>query len=222
MSKTENVRFQNEKAAAIISPIPQLRIKSGGRMMNRGFVLITASFVILSLPQMSCKSQRRDNDSNVSKSVSEEETTYKDPFAYCKAVGTIDSPDSRYVGPKMPEAVVVGLKKAFGAPDGAPTDVFEKGTYWRCMDGRVYACNVGANLPCSEKADTSREPNQGMKEWCESNQDSDFIPAFASGRATIYEWRCTGDEPTVVKEINKPDAAGYISNIWYDINPMHE
>jgi hypothetical protein len=188
-------------------------------MMTRRILVIIALFVLLLSIQISCKSENHDKDSGVSKSGSEESNTYKDPFTYCKAVGTIDSADSRYVGPKTPEVIVVGLKNAFGAPADAPLDVFERGTYWRCMDGNVYACNVGANLPCTEKADTSRVPNEGMKEWCESNQDSDFIPAFASGRATTYEWKCTGGEPTIVKEVNKPDAAGYISNIWYEISP---
>jgi hypothetical protein len=185
---------------------------------GRIFVII-ASFVLLLSIQISCKSEKHDKDSYVSNSGSAEETTYKDPFAYCDAVGTVDSPDTRYVGLKVPEAIVAGLKKAIGVAESAPPDVFEQGTYWRCMDGKVYACNVGANLPCTEKADTSRAPNQGMKEWCESNQDSAFIPAFASGRATIYEWRCTGNKPTIVKQINKPDAAGYISSIWYKISP---
>jgi hypothetical protein len=191
-------------------------------MVTKGIIVIIASFALISLIQISCKSEKRDDDSDVSKSGSEEETTYKDPFAYCKAVGTVDSPDSRYVGPKMPEAIVLGVRKAFGAPADAGLDVFERGTYWRCMDGKVYACNVGANLPCTEKADTSREPNEGMKEWCESNPDSEFIPAYASGRSTVYEWRCTGGEPTIVKEINKPDATGYISNIWYEIAQSSE
>lgn len=188
-------------------------------MMTKGIIVIIALFAFISFIQISCKSEKRDDDSDVSKSGSEGVTTYKNPFAYCKAVGTIDSPDSRYVGPKMPEAIVLGLKKAFGAPADAPLDVFERGTYWRCMDGKVYACNVGANLPCTEKADTSRAPNQGMKDWCKSNSESEFIPAYASGRSTVYEWRCTGGEPSILKEVNKPDSAGYISNIWYEINP---
>jgi hypothetical protein len=191
-------------------------------MITKGTILIIASFMLLSFIQLSCKGEKGGDDSTVSKSGSEEMATYKDPFAYCNAVGTVDSPDSRYVGQKMPEVIVVGLKKAFGAPEGAPPDVFEHGTYWRCMNGKVYACNVGANLPCTEKADTSRLPNEGMKEWCKSNPDSDFIPAYASGRSTTYEWKCTAGEPEIVKEINKPDAAGYISNIWYEISPTGE
>ena len=188
-------------------------------MITKGTIVIIASFALMSFIQLSCKGEKPGDDSNLSKSGPEQATTYEDPFAYCKAVGTVDSPDSRYVGPKMPETIVLRLKKAFGAPEGTPSDVFERGTYWRCMDGKVYACNVGANLPCTEKADTSRVPNQGMNEWCKSNPDSDFIPAYASGRSTVYEWKCTAGEAQIVKEINKPDAAGYISEIWYEISP---
>src|SRR5215510_4570357 len=39
-------------------------------------------------------------------------TRFTDPFAYCAAVGTIDTPDSRYAGPKVPEAVARGLQRA--------------------------------------------------------------------------------------------------------------
>jgi hypothetical protein len=41
---------------------------------------------------------------------------FGDPFASCAVLGTIDAPDSRYIGPKVPEVVAQGLKKAFGAP----------------------------------------------------------------------------------------------------------
>ena len=150
---------------------------------------------------------------------SKTEQTYTDPFAYCKAVGNVDSPDPRYVGPKVPEVIARGLQKAFGVPESAPLDPLLRGTYWRCMNGNIYACNVGANLPCEEKADTKREPNQGMTSYCESNPDSEIIPAYASGRATIYEWKCRGKQPEIVREVTKPDAAGYISDMWYEINP---
>jgi len=183
------------------------------------FSLSVAFILMAILIFISCSSQESDIKSDDSAANSEKENTFTNPFAYCKAVGTIDSPDARHVGQKVPEVIAQGLKKAFEAPPGAPIEAFLRGTYWRCMDMKVYACNVGANIPCGEKADASRKPNQGMQNWCESNPDSDFIPAYASGRATIYEWRCTGGEPTIVKEITKPDAAGYISSFWYEISP---
>lgn len=181
--------------------------------------LIITSVFLLAISLISCKDESDQSGTVSMKKDSEMGQTYTDPFTYCSAVSNIDSPDSRYVGPKIPEVIARGLQKAFEAPGGAPLDVFIRGTFWRCMDGKVYACNVGANLPCDRKADTSHKPNEGMVEWCESNLDSEFIPAYASGRATIYEWRCKGKEPTIVKEITKPDAAGYISNIWYVITP---
>jgi len=187
-------------------------------MMSHRKSMNIVVLLLIALTLVTCKSETNENGSDVSKTESEE-TIYKDPFDYCKAMGTIDSPDARYVGPAVPEVIARGLQKAFEAPPDAPIDAFMRGTFWRCMDGKVYACNVGANIPCSEKADISRKPNQGMIKWCESNPDSDFIPAVATGRATVYEWRCTGGEPTIVKEITKPDAAGYISSFWYEISP---
>ncbi len=51
------------------------------------------------------------------------------------------------------------------------------------------ACTVGANLNCG-KADTRRDL-PGATAWCRENPDSDFIPMFATGHETIYDWRCT-------------------------------
>ncbi|MFN2241914.1 MAG: hypothetical protein ACK2U2_06480, partial [Anaerolineae bacterium] len=78
-------------------------------------------------------------------------TTYTDPFAYCAAVGTVDAPAADYVGPQVPESIAQGLQQALNAPD-TPIDVLQNGTFWRCMNGSVYACFVGANLPCEAKA----------------------------------------------------------------------
>lgn len=188
-------------------------------MRNFRVCFITTIILLFSIVLISCKDKSDQNVTVSMKKDSETEQTYTDPFVYCEAVGNVDSPDSRYVGRQVPEVIARGLQKAFEAPADAPLETFIRGTYWRCMDGKVYACNVGANLPCDQKADTSREPNQGMTDYCESNPDSEFIPAYASGRATVYEWRCKGKEPEIVKEISKPDAGGYISNIWYEITP---
>jgi hypothetical protein len=148
-----------------------------------------------------------------------EQGQFTDPFAYCAAVGTMDAPDARYTGPKTPDAVVNGLRKVLGTPDDAPMDPFVAGTFWRCMDGAVWACFVGANLPCTEKADTSRTPTPDMEDFCKANPSSDFIPAYVTGRATVYEWRCTDNSPEIVKQIVEPDAQGFQSNIWYEVSP---
>jgi len=127
--------------------------------------------------------------------------------------------DARYTGAETPEAVVNGLRKVLETPDDVPMEPFVAGTFWRCMDGKVWACFVGANLPCTEKADTSRTPTPDMADFCAANPTSDFIPAYVTGRATVYEWRCTAGAPEIVKQLVEPDAQGFQSNIWYEISP---
>jgi hypothetical protein len=148
-----------------------------------------------------------------------EQATFTDPFIYCATLGTIDAPDSRYTGPKVPEAVARGLKRAFGAPADAPLEPFLNNTVWRCMGGTVYACTVGANLPCQGKADVSRSPTQGMTDFCKNNPQAEIIPAVVTGRTTVYAWQCTNGVPEVVRQLAHPDARGFLSNIWYAIGP---
>lgn len=145
--------------------------------------------------------------------------TYDSPYAYCRAVGTIDTPGKEYTGPAVPESIAVALRKAWGSPESAPLDTFMRGTFWRCMDGKVYACNVGANLPCDEKADVSKEPTQGMKDYCKENAGSDFIPMYVTGHSTIYEWKCDGTTPVAGKAFAEVDKQGYQKGIWYEISP---
>jgi hypothetical protein len=144
--------------------------------------------------------------------------TFTDPFAYCAAVGTIDQPDSRYTGPKVSDEIINGLIQAAElntSPE--PSDVFKQATIWRCMENKVYACNFGANLPCDSKANTDKTPTQAMTDYCKENNNSDFIPMYVTGHATIYSWRCVKDAPELLDQIDQVDAAGYLARIWYPI-----
>ncbi len=146
--------------------------------------------------------------------------TFSDPFAYCAAVGTIDQPDARYTGPAVPDAVINGYKKAAGLEASTmPLEMFQKTTIWRCMTGEVYACNFGANLPCSYKANTDKTPTQAMIDYCQANPDSDFIPMSVTGHSTIYSFHCVKDTPELLDQIEKVDAEGYLEQIWYPIAP---
>jgi len=182
-----------------------------GKMKSRTIIL-TLPILILALVLLACSSSDNSNNESSHKN-------YDNPFEYCKAVGTVDTPGTEYTGAKVPEVIAEKLKQKFGAPASAQNDMFIKGTFWRCMDGNVYACNVGANLPCEEKADVSKEPNEGILNYCNENPGSDFIPMYASGRTTVYEWKCDGTTPEIVKQISETDHAGYIKNIWYEIKP---
>ena len=146
--------------------------------------------------------------------------TFADPFSYCAAVGTIDTPDARYTGTQVPDEIINGFKEAAGLEASTePTDMFRKTTIWRCMDNKVYACNFGANLPCNSKANTDETPSQAMEDYCRANPDSDFIPMSVTGHSTIYSWHCIKDTPKLLDQIEKVDAAGYLAQIWYEIEP---
>ena len=147
------------------------------------------------------------------------EGRFANPFAYCAAIETIDAPDARYTGPALPEAVARGLQAALGLAAGAPGEPLPGNWTWRCMDGDVYACTVGANLPCAEKADTRTEPSAAVSEFCRQNPGAEVIPMAVTGRATVFEWRCADGRPTIVRQFAQPDAAGYLANIWYPIEP---
>ena len=145
--------------------------------------------------------------------------TYTDPFAYCAAVGTIDAPDARYVGAKVPDAIARGLRAATLAAPDAPLDGFIDGGSWRCMDGQVYACTVGANLPCWDKANTSQTPTTAMTQYCQANANVDTLPGFVTGRSTVYAWSCQKGVATPGRQVVQVDARGYLADIWYAISP---
>ncbi len=142
--------------------------------------------------------------------------SFTDPFAYCAAVGTIDTPDSRFNGPHMPDVLAEGLKKASGASADAPIELFTTGAFWRCMDGKVYACTVGANLPCDSKANTDKTPTQAENDFCQTNPTAD-IPAYITGHDSIYAWTCQAGKPGIDQQVFLVDPQGFITEIWYAI-----
>ena len=145
--------------------------------------------------------------------------TYTDPFAYCAAVGTVDVPDAPYDGPPLPDVVVQGMVRLDIVSADAPPE-FQKNAVWRCMDGQVWVCHFGANLPCQEKADTSQEATEEMQDFCQANPAADSIPAAVTGRATVYEWKCADGQPQVVRQLFQTDPQGYLADFWYELIPQ--
>jgi hypothetical protein len=143
--------------------------------------------------------------------------TFSDPFGYCAAVKDADTPGPQYIGPKLPDPILKGLRTAAGLATDAPDEILQNGSSWRCLGGKVYACFVGANLPCDAKANTDRTPNQGEIDFCKATPNADNIPAVATGHETIYEWSCSQGTPQVGKQVFQVDPRGYIAEIWYPI-----
>lgn len=151
-------------------------------------------------------------------SIEEGQSAYNDPFAYCTAVGTIDTPDSRYNGAKIPNSIIQGMIRQGIISADAPME-FQQNMAWRCMNHKVWVCQFGANIPCMEKADISQMPTSGMVDYCRMSSTTDIIPAYVTGRVTIYEWRCTDGKPEVVKQLFKSDQQGYPTVYWYELTP---
>lgn len=146
------------------------------------------------------------------------QSSYSDPFTYCATVRTVDTPDARYTGPKMPEPIIQGMVKQGIISADAPPE-FQQNAVWRCMDNSVWVCHFGANLPCLEKADTSQAPTPAMEDFCKMNLSAESIPAAVTGRATVYEWRCRNGKPEVVRQLFTVDPQGYLADFWYELPP---
>src|SRR5215813_10101554 len=134
--------------------------------------------------------------------------SFSDPVAYCKAVGTIDKPDSRYTGPKLPEWMARDLNLK---PDQ------DKFMEWRCAKGVVLACLYGANIPCDSKANTSRKPTEAIVDYCKQNPDSTFVPMVVTGHETTVSWACHGKSPVVINA-GAVDAQGYARAYWRTVS----
>jgi putative hemolysin len=144
--------------------------------------------------------------------------SYDNPYSYCAAVGTIEEPDRRYSGAAVPDPVIRGMVRQGMISADAPQEFKEK-ALWRCANGNVLVCHQGANLPCSEKADTSRAPSSAIRDFCKARLEADNIPAVVTGRATIYAWRCENGEPAIVRQLFKVDGQGYLAEFWIQLTP---
>lgn len=141
--------------------------------------------------------------------------SFNDPFAYCSAIRTTDVPDAGILGPKVTDALALAMSKRL--PD-VPLDMLKKSSF-RCVNGAVLACFVGANIPCSSKASTDRTPRPEMAEFCKAQPNANVIPAAVTGRETVYEWRCTNGQPATVRQVLQVDSRGYAIDFWQVLTP---
>jgi hypothetical protein len=89
---------------------------------------------------------------------------------------------------------------------------FQAGAHIRCMDGRLWACFTGANLPC-DKLNMARD-NRGAEAFCQTNLDAPVVPAFATGHDTIYSYRCVAGRAEITGTTFALDARGFAATLW--------
>ncbi|WP_217578075.1 hypothetical protein [Mesorhizobium sp. GbtcB19] len=83
---------------------------------------------------------------------------------------------------------------------------------YRCMNGKVLACFVGANLPCA-KMNTARD-NPGADEFCKANPNADVVPAFATGHDAVYSYKCASGKAVVAGNSWQLDKRGFAKKLW--------
>jgi len=136
------------------------------------------------------------------------------PFAYCSQVGSIDVP----AGGSSPIPLV--LKAYVSKARGLPSDLgfSAKRYFWRCMDGAVYICDTGADIPCDAKADLAKS-NLGAESYCRENLGAALVPAYATGHRSIYNWHCSAGRAVPGKKLFKVDARGFQTDFWFRVAP---
>ena len=87
------------------------------------------------------------------------------------------------------------------------------------MNGHVFACSFGANIPCEIKGNTERNPNPAIVTYCEQNPKANSIPAYVTGRETVYEWQRIGGKAKITPQFTKVGERGIIESIWYPLDP---
>jgi hypothetical protein len=136
---------------------------------------------------------------------------YTNPFAYCKAAVNKDTEgeggiiDSQYAGGNPPDVVVNKM-------GGACT--------WRCMDGAVYGCFLGASGRACMKPESSNSQRQilAMRQFCQQNPNSNVPNAVNN---TASQWKCNGTIPVIDNAYPTApvDKRGYYKDAWVKVSP---
>lgn len=108
----------------------------------------------------------------------------------------------------IPQALAPDVAKAFGID----LAMARASSFYRCVEGRLLVCTVGANLPCG-KANSSRQIAEAS-EFCRKNPDSIGIPMAITGHNTIYSWRCIGSAAKAEGPAATLDEQGYFVGTW--------
>lgn len=115
----------------------------------------------------------------------------------------------------LPTALIPKVKKIFDLHNIKPKQI-QQLTVARCMDGHVYACFVGANLPCG-KADTATN-KPAITSWCKENPKVDFVPAYVTGHDSAYNWSCDNGLAHIQSPSAALDARGFFVDYWRQVD----
>jgi hypothetical protein len=94
-------------------------------------------------------------------------------------------------------------------------DEYAESTVFRCMNGLVFVCNYGANIPCGGRADTTRRMPE-VDRYCRQNPNEEMVPMAVTGHSTIYTWACERGKPRITDE-QQLDQRGFSVLFWHPL-----
>jgi hypothetical protein len=123
-----------------------------------------------------------------------------------------------WLGPtlEMARAIADGS----GLPVTAPFRRQPPALAWRCVEGQVYACTYGANIPCTAKVNFDTEPTDAMNDYCRKQlaaggSRTSFVPVQLTGRNRAYGWQCQDGVAVAIGDPAAADAQGYFKRWWF-------
>jgi hypothetical protein len=124
------------------------------------------------------------------------------PRVYCAGVGTDDTLRT------PPPSLAPAIRRLFNIRGHYVANA----AYYRCADGAVEVCVVGANLPCG-KANT-RKSLPAVARWCETHPDTESIPLCVTGHDSLYSWHCIGSKAATGASHGTLDSRGFFEQYW--------
>lgn len=119
--------------------------------------------------------------------------------------------ETDHVARLIPSSLVPIVQKTFGFP------ALQDASYFRCVDGHLLVCTIGANEPCG-KANT-RRAMPSATEFCRRNPSAAVIPMAVTGHDTIFSgWRCTGRIAVPGGPVANVDKQGFVAEHWEKVD----
>lgn len=132
----------------------------------------------------------------------------------CARLGNDDS--IRDYDPSLRTRTASAFRRLFpntkNGPDG---DSWQTQAQYRCMNGKVMVCFVGANLPCAKM--NAKLDNTGADTFCLDHPDAVSVPAYVIGHDSIHAYRCRNRKAEVTGTTRQLDQRGFAKDLWIEL-----
>lgn len=137
-----------------------------------------------------------------------------DLAAVCARLGNDDS--IRDYDPSLRARTASAFKTLFPNAGGVRDEAsWQTQAQYRCMNGKVMVCFMGANLPCVRM--NAKRENPGADMFCRDNPDAGSVPAYAIGHDSIHAYRCRNGKAEVAGTTRQLDQRGSAKTLWIEL-----